>query len=660
MADEIIQRNQINEDVITLVAEGRQFMCHKSKLMASSDYFRAMFSNNFIEHAQDTIELQGIDADCLLLLLQYVESGSYVIPSDNVLALLQTAAMLQFISVQIACEQQVLASLSCDTCLEVYFVTSTLGLSNIATAALTIAVWKFLEIVKKPQFHHLSLSEMVEYISHPALFLGPNGEWTVWEALISWIEENEAERTEHLLKLLLCLDFYSLTREDISNMLFYNIVSENNEAVQLLEGIGKYKMAHLQQRLSCQNQDMELMKKETSNSVEKQTNPEKHDSDKDSEEHEVRTLVESAVRHSKRHIPQVPCIVGFKRSHSSQRKKEAKNSDDDDDADLIWSFRKRNLENIPVIYSLNPVTKKITEEITLTKLCDGPVQCSGYQVCSVGPSIYILGGEYQLGHGNWNQSLWRYSTVSKKWIVENSLPQPRRHHMVCVVDSIIYILGGYGKHRIVQSSVNAYDTESGDWLHCPDMPHCVSQGAACAFKGRLMVFTQEMQLLTYYPTMKKWSAIPVRSPSIQGYRAALTWENSVYLIDFCTTQVYKFSPEEDQTITQFGNFVTPPLNVCIVDGKIYNFTHDDVDDSHVIEVLDICEGLHTSNVDTSPSGNSGMCSMSGIIDSHQCEPLRVLAKEIWREKEGDPYMFTSYPAKTTFSLGCFPLFTLKT
>lgn len=45
-----------------------------------------------------------------------------------------------------------------------------------------------------------------------------------------------------------------------------------------------------------------------------------------------------------------------------------------------------------------------------------------------------------------------------------------------------------------------------------------------------MVFTQEMQLLTYYPKMKKWSAIPVRSPNKQGYRAALTWENAVYLI----------------------------------------------------------------------------------------------------------------------------------
>lgn len=41
------------------------------------------------------------------------------------------------------------------------------------------------------------------------------------------------------------------------------------------------------------------------------------------------------------------------------------------------------------------------------------------------------------------------------------LPQPRRHQMICVVDSVIYLLGGYGKYRVVQSSVDAYDTTTG-------------------------------------------------------------------------------------------------------------------------------------------------------------------------------------------------------
>lgn len=46
---------------------------------------------------------QGIDADCLQLLIQYVESGSYAIPNENILALLQTSAMLQVSCYPISC-----------------------------------------------------------------------------------------------------------------------------------------------------------------------------------------------------------------------------------------------------------------------------------------------------------------------------------------------------------------------------------------------------------------------------------------------------------------------------------------------------------------------------------------------------------------------------
>lgn len=60
MAEIALKEEEMNEEIemITLVAEGRQFLCCKSKLVASSDYFRAMFSNNFTENAKNVIELQ--------------------------------------------------------------------------------------------------------------------------------------------------------------------------------------------------------------------------------------------------------------------------------------------------------------------------------------------------------------------------------------------------------------------------------------------------------------------------------------------------------------------------------------------------------------------------------------------------------------------------
>ncbi|XP_068220265.1 kelch-like protein 30 [Palaemon carinicauda] len=651
---------QENFDVVILKADGVQFPCNKKKLIASSDYFRAMFSNNFSEKDKEVIILKDIDSECLKTLLEYAETGTYNIPSDC-LALLQTAAMLQFTDIQLACEKEVFGSLSCESCLEIYSVTSSLGLLNIAKSARTIAVWNFRKIISTPKYLQLSLEALIEYLSDPSLFTGPNGEWTVWEAINSWIEEDEEERAVHIKDLMACLDFKCLRIDDISNMLFYNVISENDELVQILEGIQKYKRKQISHcsYLSGTDGDQTLDTSEkSSNSL---------DCDQSSECIELQESVDLFLNCLTRKLAVCPSVVGFKRLPSNQKKK-AKNSDDDDD-NICTSVSKGYMDVVPVLYVFNPSNVKICEEFPLTKLCHGPVLCSGFQVCSVGPSVYVLGGEYLYGHGNWNNSLWRYSTVTKKWIVEVSLPRPRRHHMLCVVDSVIYILGGFGRHRVVQSSVNAYDTETGEWLSCSDMPHCISNGAACAFKGRVMVFTHEMQLLTYYPSTKKWSAIPLMSPTKHGYRAALAWKNHIYLIDNCSTKVYKYSPEEGQNVVEYGYFLAPPINVCIVDGKIYSFTHDDLD-YHVIEVLDIEDDL--GNLDnTAASGrkideqiySSEDRGDSSVADQHSI-PRKVTKKviasrEVWKEGDQGPHIFTTKcPADVTFSLGCFPLMKL--
>lgn len=62
MTDTTLDHSEMDDDdddnSITLVAEGRSFTCQKAKLISASDYFRAMFSSNFTEHAKSTVELQ--------------------------------------------------------------------------------------------------------------------------------------------------------------------------------------------------------------------------------------------------------------------------------------------------------------------------------------------------------------------------------------------------------------------------------------------------------------------------------------------------------------------------------------------------------------------------------------------------------------------------
>lgn len=166
-------------------------------------------------------------------------------------------------------------------------------------------------------------------------------------------------------------------------MLFYSVVSESDVAVQVLEAVKKIKTKGTRvDKLTENSTEYKQGDEEMDDVGDVWTSGGSESTLKDREE--MKAVVERAMNRAKRKLPQVPCVVGFMPSPSSPRRRKAKNSDDEDDKDHVPFRRIKDLEVIPVVYSFDPVTRKLAKEIILTKLCEGPIQCSGYQVCSVG------------------------------------------------------------------------------------------------------------------------------------------------------------------------------------------------------------------------------------------------------------------------------------
>lgn len=188
----------------------------------------------------------------------------------------------------------------------------------------------------------------------------------------------EEERTQHLLRLLLCLDLHALTVEDLANMLFFSVVSDSEEAVQFLECVKTFK------KESCTQISNSVSSDTSEATPESPVYPENYCFGKELKD-ELRSALEIALRRPRRKLPQIPCVVGFKPTRGAQRRGKAKNSDDEDD-EKSYSLvsRIKNLYITPVLFSFDLVKRNVKEEVTLTKLCNSPVQCSGYQVCAVG------------------------------------------------------------------------------------------------------------------------------------------------------------------------------------------------------------------------------------------------------------------------------------
>ena len=72
---------------------------HRVVLSACSDYFRAMFTDPMRERSQDEIQLSGIDAKGLELVLEYIYTSKLSLDLSNIQTVLSTATHLQILQV---------------------------------------------------------------------------------------------------------------------------------------------------------------------------------------------------------------------------------------------------------------------------------------------------------------------------------------------------------------------------------------------------------------------------------------------------------------------------------------------------------------------------------------------------------------------------------
>lgn len=89
-----LRKNRKLCDVVLMV-ENKEFPAHRIVLAACSDYFCAMFTSDMAESQKTEVTLQGLSADIMEVLLDFVYTESVKVSVENVQALLPAACLLQ-------------------------------------------------------------------------------------------------------------------------------------------------------------------------------------------------------------------------------------------------------------------------------------------------------------------------------------------------------------------------------------------------------------------------------------------------------------------------------------------------------------------------------------------------------------------------------------
>ncbi|XP_069689027.1 kelch-like protein 25 isoform X2 [Periplaneta americana] len=259
----------------------------------------------------------------------------------------------------------------------------------------------------------------------------------------------------------------------------------------------------------------------------------------------------------------------------------------------------------------------------LSKANEGPLEPTGYKIVCKGQDLYMIGGEYLLGYGNWNKSIWKYDVIREVWKYETSIASPRRHHSVCCMGDYIYIIGGFGRHCVIMDSVEKYYVGSKCWSRCASLPHSLYSAACCTHKDQIFVFGP--QVYCYHPSSDSWfiMAETILLSNI-AFTSAMPHGEWIYLTGTYSKELYRFSPELSAHSAQRFEFVGRShqniSNTCLVNSVIYSFSTDDSDSMYI-------EAYSTSNHSFSVLWSSVISkNTGGILDfspkhSIGCFPL---------------------------------------
>ncbi|XP_019628348.1 PREDICTED: kelch repeat and BTB domain-containing protein 2-like [Branchiostoma belcheri] len=229
-----LQKEGELQDVV-LEVEGRRFPCHRLVLSAASPYFRAMFTSDMAESRQNTVVLQGLDADMFEEILSYIYSGTLHVSLDRVQPLYQAADLLQLDYVRDTCSSYMDMNVEHSTCVDLYKFADVFTVDAVLNSCLQYICQHFVEVSSSDEFCSLSVDQLTEIISQDELEV--KEETRVWEAVVRWVQHSREDRLQHLPSILPHIRFNLLTSDDTAAILDHTLVREDPGSSEVIRNV---------------------------------------------------------------------------------------------------------------------------------------------------------------------------------------------------------------------------------------------------------------------------------------------------------------------------------------------------------------------------------------------------------------------------------------
>uniref|UniRef100_A0AC11C3S9 Kelch like family member 12 n=1 Tax=Ovis aries TaxID=9940 RepID=A0AC11C3S9_SHEEP len=425
---------------VTLRVEQQDFPAHRIVLAACSDYFCAMFTSELSEKGKPYVDIQGLTASTMEILLDFVYTETVHVTVENVQELLPAACLLQLKGVKQACCEFLESQLDPSNCLGIRDFAETHNCVDLMQAAEVFSQKHFPEVVQHEEFILLSQGEVEKLIKCDEIQV--DSEEPVFEAVINWVKHAKKEREGSLPDLLQYVRMPLLTPRYITDVI--DTEPFIRCSLQCRDLVDEAKKFHLRPELRTQMQGPRTRARLGANEVllvvggfGSQQSPIDAVEKFDPKTQEWSFL--PSITRKRRYVASVSLhdriyVIGGYDGRSRLSSVECLDYTADEDG--VW-------------YSVAPMN----------------VRRGLAGATTLGDMIYVSGG---FDGSRRHTSMERYDPNIDQWSMLGDMQTAREGAGLVVASGVIYCLGGYDGLNIL-NSVEKYDPHTGHWTNVTPM-----------------------------------------------------------------------------------------------------------------------------------------------------------------------------------------------
>ncbi|CAH1794402.1 unnamed protein product [Owenia fusiformis] len=468
----------------TLVAEKNEFKVHQAVLAGCSDYFRAMFTIDMQEKGKNVIELLGVPAQGLTILLDFIYSGELRCTLDNISDVLIAATHLQVTDAINMCNNYLEELTDRQNCTDMYNVGDHFDLQKVKDKAMGYILSHFEDITDNGELMKFSAKFLTMILVKDSLRI--SSELKLYETVLSWIRFDSPNRLQYIYSLMSCVRFPLMSPVDlVEKVMTEPMMKENMQCLELILEANSFHMLPVRRpslvspRMQIRNEQLSLIAFDIEDSERlESTNV------LDVETYSWHTLYNCNLE---TYLGET-CSIGsylymcggielFSCAHPVSAKCyrydprfdewEMVASMQEPRHDFALASDDKSLFAIGGVSSgsIKGIVERYSPRRNQWLPCKPLViPVKGLASSHHGGNIYITGGEHT-GNAVSNK-LWMYNIKQDTWHEKSPMLQCRMDHGMCTYQDQLYVIAGYGKNLFKAydvPNIEVYNIELNQW-----------------------------------------------------------------------------------------------------------------------------------------------------------------------------------------------------